>query len=807
VSGPLPVTFALTAPRVWTGAAGRAWDTAGSWNPAGVPQVGDSVLIAATSTQPTLSAAVTISGLRVEPGARLDTRTFQLTVQGHAVVDGMVTSAGAGRVLLSGTAHRVRGRFQSLVVAPPTGQVTLAGFTQVDGRLELQGVLVVGPESLRVGSLLAAGSGVLLMADGNGLVVVDDDLDLSNNTTFCGNSPSNLRAGVLEVGGNLRLGSCATFSSGTHVLRLAPSQPATVTGGSSNGWTVANLELGIGARVTLPARTTVSGSASLGADAELTTSGRLDVVGQLTVGDRGVLSSAELSVGGNVSTANGGLVSTTTLRPAANNSIGASVVFQDLLVASNGTLSRSVDVPGQLRIDSASLDLGGHTLTVLGNAESVGTGNAYFRNANSTLDVRGNLTIAGNGSWWYSGEDVGRIRVRGNLDATSTGLSIQTGVTVELAPGASAQPTLRMLASTGRTLGSLVVARDTTLIAPPSLGTPPRALRTAGDLVLRPGVTLQAATPQEVEARGHVRLTNGAQLTNLSGLTTAGSLTLAPGATVRTTASPGRITVGMLPNATGTLDAAGPLRLGNDQTPTSTTGTTMPSERPLNLSGTASFTRLEIDVSTVLSASASIPELRLEGGSLDLGGQTLTVLGNAESVDGGTAYFRNASSILDVRGNLTIGGYGAWWYANNDVGRIRVRGNLDVSSTAANIQTGVITEILSGGISNTRLIRSSVGNARLGTVIIGADATWSGTATNAGFTTSGPVTVQPTATWHIQGSSTLVNVGTSGSSQSLTNQGTIVNDGTLRVHGAFTGNAPQGSGTCLEGSGSGVSCN
>ncbi len=800
-SAPLGVRFTLTTPLVWTGAAGRAWTTAGSWSPARVPTAADVVLIAATSTQPTLSAGTTIGGLRVEPGARVDTGAAQLTVQGHAIVDGLITSAGAGTVRLSGTNHRVRGRFDALTVASSPGQLTLAGLTQVTRALTLAGPLVIGPERLVVGSLVSTGVGRLEMTDGNGFVEVQGDFDLRGGSTIC--TGSYLTAGTLEVQGNLWLGEVcttgSTFSRAAHLLRLAPSRPITITAGSSGGWSVANLELAAGARVTLPARTTVAGRATLGADARLGDgTERLDVTGTLDVGARAVVSTDTLSVGGAVTTASGGFASTTTLRPTPSGVLADTVAFRDLAIDRTLTLARSLTVPGQLILESGQLDLAGHTLTVGGNAIAT-RGGVAFRQPTSTLDVRGNLTIGG-GRWSDTPADTGRLRLRGNLDVTSY-VFLYEGVIVELTPGAPTRPTLRMDTNAGAALGSLVIARDTELLVGPA--TP--ALVTYGDLALRPGVTLDTPTPSAVQVRGHVRLAAAAQLINLSGLTASGSLTLAPGATLRTVGSPGNVTVGQLTDRNGTLTASGPLRLA-DMSVTSTVPGALPSPRPLDLSGATTFSRLELAVAALLRAPASIPELRLESGQLDLAGHTLTVGGNAVATRGGVA-FTQPTSTLDVRGNLTIGG-GSWSRSAADAGRLRLRGNLDVS-VGVYLYSGVTLEVLPGGLSNTRLFRSSSAPAAatLGAVVIGADTTWSGTAAGNGFETTGNVTVQTGATWRIQGAGTQVNVGNTGAPRDLSNQGSLVNDATLRVRGNFTGNAIQGTGTCVEGSGVGTPCN
>jgi hypothetical protein len=569
---------------------------------------------------------------------------------------------------------------------------------------------------------------------------------------------------------------------------------------NGGGWTVANLELSAGARVTLPTRTAVTGRVTLAADARLGDgTGRLDVTGNLDVGARAVVSTDALSVGGGVTAVGGGFVSTTTLRPASSGALADTVAFRDLVIDRTLTLARSLSVPGLLRLEAGQLDLAGHTLTVDGNVTAT-SGGVLFAQPTSTLDIRGNLTVGG-GTWFRTPSDVGRLRLRGNLDATGY-LYLYAGVTLELAPGAPTRPTLRVTDPNAR-LGSLVVARDTDLLIGPP--TSP-ALATEGDLALRPGVTLTTPAPTAVQVAGHARLAAGARLTNLSALTVAGSLTLAPGALARAVGTPGAITVGLLADANGTLDAAGPLRLSNT-TGTSTVPGALPSPRPLDLSGAATFSRLELAVSATLRAPASVPELRLELGQLDLAGHTLTVGGNVTATSGGVLFAR-PTSTLDVRGNLNVGG-GRWSQDPSDVGRLRLRGNLDVAGGSLYLYPGVTLEVLPGGLSTTRLFRSASApsNAVLGTVVIAADTAWSTAAANQGFETTGSVTVQAGATWRLQGASTQVTIGPSGTPRDLTNQGTIVNDAALRVRGNFTGNAIQGTGTCVEGSGVGTPCN
>ena len=115
----------------WNG-ADTDWSNPDNWSPRGVPLATDRVYIPVSiPVVPKLTRNVTIRDLVVEPGARVDTNGFTLTITHNA--DAGRTIVGNGTTILTGDGVAT-GVFSNLEIR---GRITLNGSVTVTGRLTL----------------------------------------------------------------------------------------------------------------------------------------------------------------------------------------------------------------------------------------------------------------------------------------------------------------------------------------------------------------------------------------------------------------------------------------------------------------------------------------------------------------------------------------------------------------------------------------------------------------------------------------------------------------------------------------------
>ena len=82
--------------KTWNGSIGDDWNDEDNWNPIGVPDICDSVLIPGNTVTPYLNSNTIIAGLRMLPNAALYQNGHNLTVNGNVIVDN--ASIGNGLV-------------------------------------------------------------------------------------------------------------------------------------------------------------------------------------------------------------------------------------------------------------------------------------------------------------------------------------------------------------------------------------------------------------------------------------------------------------------------------------------------------------------------------------------------------------------------------------------------------------------------------------------------------------------------------------------------------------------------------------
>ncbi|MGC2235985.1 MAG: Calx-beta domain-containing protein [Pyrinomonadaceae bacterium] len=171
--------------RTWTGTTSTDWNTAGNWNPGGVPASGDLVVIGTASNQPTLATATPALG------------TVTINTGGTLTV-------GVGGTLATNTTMTVNSG-GTLTVSGGTTTITAASLV-LNGTLNVSsGVLNVGTVS---GNALTYGNGANITISGTGAVNVASQLAPTANTA------SNL-INYTQSGGTVTLGINGVTGSNT----------------------------------------------------------------------------------------------------------------------------------------------------------------------------------------------------------------------------------------------------------------------------------------------------------------------------------------------------------------------------------------------------------------------------------------------------------------------------------------------------------------------------------------------------------------------------------------------------------------
>ncbi len=105
-------TFGTGITKTWTGATSTNWNTGSNWNPSGVPQTIDDVVIANVGNQPALlDQARTMNSLTVNSGATADLNNFNLTVSTYVTLTGTVTAHGTEQISVGGNWNASGGLF------------------------------------------------------------------------------------------------------------------------------------------------------------------------------------------------------------------------------------------------------------------------------------------------------------------------------------------------------------------------------------------------------------------------------------------------------------------------------------------------------------------------------------------------------------------------------------------------------------------------------------------------------------------------------------------------------------------------
>src|SRR5579859_6377449 len=495
----------------WNGSVSTDWNTAANWTPAAVPGAADDAVIAAVSTEPSLTSTVTVQDVTIASGASLTTHGQALTVNGTLTNNGLLetvtdtTSSITGAVTNNGTLRveaasccNNTGFPATLTVTGPltntstgiielTGQagaaVTTTAELDVSGTLANSGAInalrgtLPGNRVLRVNALTGA------------ITAVDNPLSIS---PFSGTTLTSSATVTAQGGGPITITVPAGGTFTNAGTLTAASYPITITGGTfvpSSGATIGDVEL---AGAALAPGTIASGS-SLKLTASSTAPGSLVNNGTLTLAGStlaGPLTNTGLILvnSGTTNTLGGQFTNSGTLEIVAGDcAVGAAPdVSGTLTNTSTGTIeltqggadclsapgAASLFVTGTLINDGTiSADHGSNggdriligTITNQSDGTITATGvgltlsNATFTNngivseTNGQLNIAGAVTLAGSGSYQANVVNSGQLTVGAPVGGLNvTGSYIQgTGATLNLALAGTASGSFSKLTFSG----------------------------------------------------------------------------------------------------------------------------------------------------------------------------------------------------------------------------------------------------------------------------------------------------------------------------------------------------------------------
>ena len=317
------------------------------------------------------SNLLSITGNTVVSGNVTNDATKTLTYTGNFSTNGTLTNngtlagVGGGATTVGVNLVNASGATLGLVTS-----LTVGGYVQNDGSMDVTGNTSVGANLANTGTLNLTGSvGV------GGALLNTNSLTVHGNTSVLGNV-TNTAPATMALTGNLSVGG-ALSNSGT----LTNHGNATVTGNLTNTST-GTLSLNSG-------NLTVHGSAS--------NSYLMSVVGNTTVdGSLTNASTGTVSLTGGNLTVTGNLSNSNQFGVLGNTSVGGNLSNSS---TGNMALVGNVGVTGTLS-NSGALAVQGDT-TVTGNVTNTGTGPGHYLSQTGNFTTASN--ISNNGFWGFGG--------------------------------------------------------------------------------------------------------------------------------------------------------------------------------------------------------------------------------------------------------------------------------------------------------------------------------------------------------------------------------------------------------------------
>jgi hypothetical protein len=274
--------------------------------------------------------------------------------------------------------------------------------TTVTGNVTINGNMDVNGHNITIqGNLTAASGGRLFMQNPAGVLTV------SGNATFSSNGENNLlTAGVLNLKGNFsQTAGCNSdgfAASGTHQVVLNGTTAQTIAfscvGTSTSTSHFQNLQVANAAGINFTTNADINGNLDIPSTATLSGGFNVTVAGNVTMVSGSNINLSTLTLSGSA-------LSPSSTFTVSNLAITGAAVFNTDTTITGGVLI------------SGSMDVNGHTLSILGGLTAVSGGLLKMQNPAGVLTVGGNATFAG------SGENglltAGTLNFKGNFSQTA----------------------------------------------------------------------------------------------------------------------------------------------------------------------------------------------------------------------------------------------------------------------------------------------------------------------------------------------------------------------------------------------------
>ena len=630
------------------------YDNPAIWNPAGVPNGAELVVInpghTVTLTANTANTSLTrVNGVLVLAGFSLNTSDL----------DGTGTiQHGSGTPTLtigaSNTPNSFTGTITGAIAIIKTGTdvFTLSGTNTFTGTTQVQqGTLrIINGTALGSSSAVTVASGASLTLDGG--FSIDRNITINGNGVG-GNGALRNTGGTNTVNSTVTLGSASTIAVAGGSLKLAN---ATAIAMGANSLTFSNTTLDtIGGNITGTAPFTKAGNGVLTLTGASTFSG--DKI--INAGAINIQNVNALGTSGNITVNTGGAIQFQGVgpftRPITINGTGVSNT------GAIRNISGSVSLTGLITLGSAArINSDAGTLTLAATTTAVSSANH-----NLTFGGGGNITAStalslGTGSVTKDGGGLTTLAVAntytggttisdGNLRMQNTGalgasgnIIVNNGGTLQLENVTLSRTLTINGAGDGSNTGAIrAVSGTNTISATVTLGSAARINCDAGTLTLSAANSV-TATNQNLTLGGASTITVSGTITIGSGTLTKDGLGAATVAVANTYTGNTSITDGALipgvPNAFGTsgsilVSSNGTLRFN----------TAMTFARPISIGG---------------AGRSSVGAIQHVTGGVTLSGSiTLTASARINS-DAGTLTLSNAAALTGTNQTLTLGGAG-----------------------------------------------------------------------------------------------------------------------------------------------------
>ncbi len=387
----------------WAGTSSSSWTEPANWLPAAVPGAEDNVWIpSGTEFSPTLSGPdQQIGFLILEEAATLTIEEgVFLTVTGDLDA-GFTSIAGAGTVRMAGDEVTIRGAVPNLDIE--SNLLTPADSVLVNGNVAgAGGVFRVNGWRVRVAGNWQYTSTLEMLDQADTLQILG---------SFHPGGPTELADGRLEIGGDLNA-SGGSFQPGpNHTTVLNGTIPQIVSlgqlgsfgtlviTGSGNVTLSDEMSMVAGSLVVQSARTVLSDILTVGGDLttvlgsllSITTSGT--VFGPVTMS--GAIQAGEFQAIGEINADPAGFDVSEMWFSGTGQVIPDSLPYQSVSVNGLAGLMGTTTVTGNLTVWDGHLDPGANSLTIGGDFNTNGTGTFRMVDPATTLSVDGDVMFAG----------------------------------------------------------------------------------------------------------------------------------------------------------------------------------------------------------------------------------------------------------------------------------------------------------------------------------------------------------------------------------------------------------------------------